>query len=47
MYVQCGPTYGYMEGGMPVLVTADLSILNDVFAKKFDNFHPRRVSRRG
>ena len=38
-----GKTYGIMEGGIRTLVTSDLDILNDVFVKKFANFHGRKV----
>ena len=38
-----GKTYGVMEGGIPVLITSDVEVLNDVFNKKFDYFHGRKV----
>ncbi|XP_052828840.1 cytochrome P450 3A24 isoform X1 [Octopus bimaculoides] len=38
-----GKTFGYFEGLRPVLVTADLDVLNQVMVKKFDIFHARKV----
>uniref|UniRef100_A0AC35FDL4 Cytochrome P450 n=1 Tax=Panagrolaimus sp. PS1159 TaxID=55785 RepID=A0AC35FDL4_9BILA len=37
-----GSTFGYLEGGQKVICTSDLSILHDVFGKKFENFHSRK-----
>lgn len=41
---QYGETYGYMEGANRVIVTSDLDVLHDVFIRKFENFHGRRVT---
>ena len=38
-----GPTYGIYEGVEPRIITTDLSIIKDVFLKKFNNFHQRQV----
>ncbi len=40
---QYGETYGLFEGGNKTIVTSDLEILNDVFIRKFENFHGRKV----
>ncbi|CAF1212484.1 unnamed protein product [Didymodactylos carnosus] len=37
-----GSLYGYFEGHRPILVCSDPDILQDVFIKKFSNFHSRR-----
>jgi hypothetical protein len=42
-----GKTYGIYEGGRRVLVTSDLDLLQDVFVKKFDHFHGRKVMKTG
>ncbi|KHJ42754.1 unspecific monooxygenase [Trichuris suis] len=34
----------FMEGGIPVLVVSDLEILNDIFIKKFNSFHARKLT---
>ncbi len=39
-----GKTFGIYEGSDRVIVTSDLSILHDVFQKKFENFHSRNVN---
>ena len=37
--------YGYYEGHLPVLVTSDLDVIQDVFVNNFNNFTGRKVSR--
>uniref|UniRef100_A0A5S6QND9 Cytochrome P450 n=1 Tax=Trichuris muris TaxID=70415 RepID=A0A5S6QND9_TRIMR len=37
-----GKVYGFMEGGIPVLVISDLEMLHDIFIKKFSSFHARK-----
>lgn len=37
-----GQTYGYMEGGRPVLVSSDPDFLQEVFVKQFSAFHGRK-----
>ncbi|CAB3409531.1 unnamed protein product [Caenorhabditis bovis] len=39
-----GKTFGYYEGVRNVLVTSDLSMLNELFIKKFSDFHARKVT---
>jgi cytochrome P450 family 13 len=41
---QYGKVYGHFTGGLPAIVTSDLDILHDIFVKKFDYFHGRRVN---
>nr|UOU03263.1 cytochrome P450 3045C8 [Brachionus rubens] len=38
----CGKTYGYFEGHLPVLVTSDLDIIQEVFIKQSSNFAARK-----
>uniref|UniRef100_A0A914UPM4 Cytochrome P450 monooxygenase n=1 Tax=Plectus sambesii TaxID=2011161 RepID=A0A914UPM4_9BILA len=38
-----GKTYGIYEGSRRVLVTSDPDLLQDVFLKKFDHFHGRKM----
>lgn len=38
-----GDTFGYFEGPTPVLVTSNPDILHQVFVKKFNNFHARKL----
>uniref|UniRef100_A0A1I7ZZ64 Cytochrome P450 n=1 Tax=Steinernema glaseri TaxID=37863 RepID=A0A1I7ZZ64_9BILA len=40
---ELGDTYGIIEGGHKTIVTSDLSILQDVFVKKFECFHGRKL----
>ncbi|TKR59290.1 hypothetical protein L596_028983 [Steinernema carpocapsae] len=40
---ELGETYGIIEGGHKTIVTSDLSILQDVFVKKFECFHGRKL----
>ena len=35
--------FRYFEGPTPVLVTADVDILQEVFVKQFKSFHARKV----
>lgn len=37
-----GKTYGYYQGHMPVLVTSDLDLIQEVFIKQFNNFSARK-----
>lgn len=38
-----GKTYGYYEGHLPIIVTSDVEIINEVFVKKFSsNFSARK-----
>lgn len=37
-----GETFGYLEGGQRVICTSNLSVLHDVFSKKFESFHSRK-----
>ncbi|PAV58773.1 hypothetical protein WR25_10836 [Diploscapter pachys] len=39
-----GKTYGIYQGFYKFLVTSDLSIINEVFVKQFENFHGRHVN---
>lgn len=39
---QYGRTYGIFEGHVPVLVTSDLDIVQEVFIKQFNNFSARK-----
>ncbi len=41
---QYGSTYGILEGANRILVSSDLDVLHDVFVKKFEHFHGRKVS---
>lgn len=34
----------YYEGSLPVIVTSDPEVINEVFVKQFNNFYGRRVS---
>lgn len=38
-----GKTYGYYEGHLPIIVTSDLEIIQEVFIKQFGNFVARKV----
>ena len=38
-----GPVYGIQQGLMNILVTSDPEFLYEVFVKKFDYFHGRKV----
>lgn len=40
---ELGQTYGYFEGHLPILVTSDLEIIQEVFIKQFNNFSGRKV----
>lgn len=40
---QYGSTYGVLEGGNRILITSNLDVLHDVFVKKFEHFHGRKV----
>ncbi|KAK3094487.1 hypothetical protein FSP39_002359 [Pinctada imbricata] len=42
-YGEYGKTFGYFEGPTPILVTADLDVLYEVFVKQFKTFHARKV----
>ncbi|XP_022343234.1 cytochrome P450 3A24-like [Crassostrea virginica] len=42
-YREYGKTFGYFEGPTPVLVTADVDVLQQVFVKQFKKFHARKV----
>ncbi|CDW57281.1 protein CYP 13B1, a [Trichuris trichiura] len=33
-----------MDGGVPILVVSDLEMLNDIFIKKFNCFHARKIA---
>jgi thromboxane-A synthase len=37
-----GKTYGYYEGHLPVLVTSDLDIVQEIFINQFSNFTARK-----
>nr|QVK45587.1 cytochrome P450 [Brachionus paranguensis] len=37
-----GKTYGYFEGHLPVLVTSDLDIIQEVFIKQYSNFSAKK-----
>nr|UOU03269.1 cytochrome P450 3045C5-2 [Brachionus rubens] len=37
-----GKTYGYFEGHLPILVTSDLEIIQEVFIKQHTNFSARK-----
>ena len=39
-----GKTYGYYEGHLPIIVTSDTDIIQDVFIKQFGNFIARKVN---
>nr|AHL88986.1 cytochrome p450 3045C3 [Brachionus koreanus] len=39
---QYGKTYGYFEGHLPVIVTSDLDIIQEVFIKQSTNFSARK-----
>nr|QEV83808.1 cytochrome P450 [Brachionus rotundiformis] len=39
-----GKTYGYFEGHLPVIVTSDLEIIQEVFIKQSTNFSARKKS---
>ncbi len=40
---QLGKTYGIYEGHIPIIVTSDLEIIQEVFVKQFGNFIARKV----
>lgn len=37
-----GSTYGYFEGHLPILVTSDLEIIQEVFVRQSSNFAARK-----
>nr|UOU03274.1 cytochrome P450 3045C1 [Brachionus rubens] len=37
-----GKTYGYYQGHLPILVTSDLDVIQDVFVKQSSNFSARK-----
>ncbi|KHJ42753.1 unspecific monooxygenase [Trichuris suis] len=37
-------SFRFMDGGVPILVISDLEMLNDVFIKKFNCFHARKIA---
>ena len=37
-------TYGYYEGHLPIIVTSDCDIIQEVFIKQFGNFIARKVN---
>uniref|UniRef100_A0A914XCR5 Cytochrome P450 n=1 Tax=Plectus sambesii TaxID=2011161 RepID=A0A914XCR5_9BILA len=39
-----GETYGFYEGGNRIIATSDLDILQDIFVRKFENFHSRKIN---
>lgn len=39
---QYGETFGILDGGNKTIVTSDLDLLQDVFVRRFENFHGRR-----
>jgi len=40
---QYGQTYGYYEGGKPIIVTADPEFAKAIFIKEFSKFHSRKL----
>jgi hypothetical protein len=38
-----GKTYGIYEGHIPILVTSDIDIIQEVFIKQFSSFMARKV----
>lgn len=40
-----GKTYGYYQGHLPILVTSDLDIIQEVFIKQSKNFSARKVKK--
>lgn len=38
-----GKTYGYYEGHLPILVTSDLNLIEQIFIKQYSNFSARKV----
>jgi len=36
-------TFGYYEGHLPILVTSDIEIIQEVFVKQFANFSARKM----
>lgn len=40
---ELGKTYGYFEGHLPIIVTSDLNIIQEVFIKQASNFMARKV----
>jgi hypothetical protein len=38
-----GKTYGYFEGHLPVMVTSDLDIIEEICVKQYSNFSARKV----
>jgi hypothetical protein len=39
-----GKTYGIFEGHLPIMVTSDLDIIQEVFIKQSTNFSARKVT---
>lgn len=39
---ELGKTYGYYEGHLPILVTSDCDLIQEVFIKQFSNFIARK-----
>nr|UOU03275.1 cytochrome P450 3045B1 [Brachionus rubens] len=40
---QLGKTYGYYEGHLPIMVTSDIDLINEVFIKQYSNFMARKI----
>lgn len=40
---ELGHTYGYYEGHLPVIVTSDLELINEVFIKQYSSFMARKI----
>jgi hypothetical protein len=38
-----GKLYGYYEGHLPILVTSDVDMVNEIFVKQFNHFSARKV----
>src|SRR5436309_2034764 len=45
-FKQYGRTFGYFEGGKPVLISSDLDLIKQVLIKDFDKFTDRPVMMR-